>query len=182
MLSSLRGVPLVPRSHDTPHNSRPERSVNAHEGDGHEHVRVLIVEDRPVARKMLGDELSKEAGIEVTDVARSGEEAIEIIRDHELDVVIMDLVMPGKDGIETISEIRSFSDIPIILLTGASVATESLEHVARKKGADAFIRKPSGPVSVDLYRITQQLVAEIRSLANGRAHAAPPHSPPSRRY
>lgn len=163
---------VTPASHT--HNDAPSQdtATTTPVAGSPEHVRVLIVEDRPVARKMLGDELAKAEGIEVTDVARDGEEAIAIIRDHEPDVVIMDLVMPGKDGIETIGEIRGFSNVPIVLLTGATVATESLEHVARNKGADAFIRKPSGPVSVDLYRITQQLVAEIRSLAGARSPAS----------
>ncbi len=177
-----RGVSLVPPATPTQGDSRHEETINnAPTGSINGHVRVLIVEDRPVARKMLGDELSKAEGIEVTDVARDGEEAIRIIRDHEVDVVIMDLVMPGKDGIETISEIRGFSDVPIVLLTGATVATESLEHVARNKGADAFIRKPSGPVSVDLYRITQQLVAEIRTLAERRSATTSPRQPPRSR-
>jgi two-component system, chemotaxis family, protein-glutamate methylesterase/glutaminase len=147
-------------------NPEPDEpsSLPAHEHD-ESAVRVLIVEDRPVARKLLMDELSQVPDVRVSDVARDGEEAIEIVRSRPVDVVIMDLVMPSKDGIETISEIRGFSDVPIILLTGASIATESLEHVARRKGANAFIRKPSGPVSVDMYRITERLLNEIRRLA-----------------
>ncbi len=131
-------------------------------------VRVLIVEDRPVARKLLGDELAQSSDIQVSDVASNGDDAVRLVRETHPDIVIMDLVMPGKDGIETISEIRGFSDVPIVLLTGATVATESLEYVARRKGANGFIRKPSGPVSVDLYRITEELVGEIRRLTKDR--------------
>src|SRR3989337_2293032 len=97
--------------------------------DHHDAIRVLIVEDRPVARKLLEAELVQAHGIEIAAVA--------------------------QDGIEALTKIREFSDVPVILLTGAKVATESLEHVARKKGADGFFIKPSGSVSVDLYSISE---------------------------
>jgi CheY-like chemotaxis protein len=127
-------------------------------------IRVLLVEDRPVARKMLADELAAVEGIEVPYLARDADEAVRLVREKRPDIVLLDLVLPGRDGIETIKEIRTFSDVPIVLLTGANVAPESLEHVAKRQGADAFIRKPSGPVSFDMYRITGRLVAEIERL------------------
>lgn len=132
-------------------------------------VRVLIVEDRPVARKLLEDELV-DGGLQVVAVARDGDEAIELVGRLDPDVVLMDVVMPGKDGIQTLSEIRRFSDVPVILLTGAQVAVESLEHVARRRGADAFFLKPSGPVCLDLHTIRGDLVAEIRRLARRPRH------------
>ncbi len=128
-------------------------------------IRVLIVEDRPVARKLLEAELVQAHGIEIAGIARDGEEAIEQVQEIDPDIVLMDVVMPGMDGIEALTRIREFSDVPVILLTGAKVATESLEHVARKKGADGFFIKPSGSVSVDLYSISEPLIAEIRKLA-----------------
>lgn len=145
------------------HPEQRNNSQTAEPGNMLGGVRVLIVEDRPVARKLLADELTS-AGFRIGPIARNGDEAIRLVREDPPDVVIMDLVMPSKDGIETITEIRSFSDVPIVLLTGATIASKTLEHIARRKGADAFIRKPSGPVSLDLYRITDRLVAEIRRL------------------
>ena len=121
-----------------------------------------------MARKLLEDELVKAGGVTVVGVAKDGEEGLALVREADPDVVLMDVVMPGMDGIEALDRIRAFSDVPVILLTGAAIATESLEHIAKRKGADAFFLKPSGSVSVDLYAIANKLVAEIKRLAAAR--------------
>lgn len=131
-------------------------------------IGVLIVEDRPVARKLLEAELDAAAGLHVVGFAKDGVQAIDQVKALSPDIVLMDVVMPGMDGIEALGKIREFSTVPIILLTGAKVATESLEHVARRQGADGFFVKPSGSVSVDLYSIAKPLIAEIRRLVAER--------------
>lgn len=128
-------------------------------------IRVLVVEDRPVARKLLIDELAEALDIDVVGEARNGQQAVDLARETDPDIILMDLVMPGKDGLATTQEIRGFSDVPVILLTGASIDLESLQYVAKKQGVDAFFQKPSGSVSVDLYAIRDELVAKIRELA-----------------
>ncbi|MBW3583174.1 MAG: response regulator [Euryarchaeota archaeon] len=131
-------------------------------------VRLVIAEDRPVARKLIIDELSGIAGFEIVGTAQDGRQAVDLVRALSPDVVLLDLVMPELDGIEAMERIRAFSDVGIILLTGSRFDTDTLERAARKKGADGFFLKPSGSVSVDLYRIRDGLVSEIRRLARRR--------------
>lgn len=135
------------------------------EDDQAPQVRLVIAEDRPVARKLIIDELSGIPGFEIVGTAQDGRQAVDLVRVLQPDVVLLDLVMPELDGIEAMERIRAFSDVGIILLTGSRFDTDTLERAARKKGADGFFLKPSGSVSVDLYRIRDGLVAEIRRLA-----------------
>ncbi|MBW3582881.1 MAG: response regulator [Euryarchaeota archaeon] len=127
-------------------------------------IAVLIVEDRPVARKVLETELGEADDLRVAGFAKNGREAIERVKELSPDVVIMDIVMPEMDGLTALAEIRKFSDVPVIMLSGSHENAETLQHLAKKRGADAFFLKPSGPVSVDLYRIKDELVATIRDV------------------
>lgn len=128
-------------------------------------IGILIVEDRPVARKLLEDEIKEADDLRIVGTARNGEEAVAFVRESPPDVVVMDIVMPKMDGLEATHEIRRFSDVPIIILTGSHQDADTMRHLARKRGADAFFLKPSGPVSVDLYKIKDELLAEVRNLA-----------------
>lgn len=130
-------------------------------------IRILIVEDRPVARKLLESEIASVADLSICGEARDGREAVQKVKELEPDVVIMDVVMPRMDGLEATAEIRTFSKVPIIILTGSHQDSETLRYLAKRRGADGFLLKPSGPVSADLYKIQEQLVAEVRRLTVG---------------
>lgn len=126
-------------------------------------IRVLIVEDRPIARKLLQDELAEEGNMEVVGQARNGVEAVQAVKDLEPDVVIMDVVMPQLDGIGATRQIRQFSKVPIIILSGSHQDADTLRMMATKSGANDFILKPSGPVSVDLFSIRGRIIEAIHT-------------------
>ena len=72
--------------------------------------------------------------------ANDGEEAVNIVKNEKIDLILLDIMMPKKDGIEAMREIRSFSNVPIILLTARS---ESVDKVCGfSEGADDYITKP----------------------------------------
>ncbi len=127
-------------------------------------IRVLVAEDRPIARKIILDELSVE-GIEVVGLARDGIECVDLTFELEPDVVVCDVDMPGMDGIRALREIRKHSDVPVIVFSGARVDPETLRMVAERAGANGFILKPSGPVSVDVYAVRDQLLGMVRDVA-----------------
>ena len=79
-------------------------------------ARVLIVDDEPQARRVLRIALIAH-GFEVSD-ARDGEEALERLRLEPLDIVLLDLKMPGMSGLQTCREIRERSEVPIIVVSG----------------------------------------------------------------
>src|SRR6266568_3466079 len=101
-------------------------------------ARILVVDDDPQIRRVLRTTLIAQ-GYEVAD-ARNGEEALERIRGEKLDLVILDMNMPGMSGLETCRLIRSGSDVAIIMLSVRDAEADKVE--ALDAGADDYITKP----------------------------------------
>ena len=105
---------------------------------------IIIADDEPRIRKLVRDFLEK-AGYEVIE-AEDGRDCLNKFHDNKdksLKMVILDIMMPNMDGIETIKNIRRFSDVPIIMLTAKD--TEEDELYGFKNGADEYISKPFSP-------------------------------------
>src|SRR5262249_21236576 len=112
--------------------------------------RILVVDDDPQIRRVMRVTLTAQ-GYEVDD-ARSGAEALEKLRRDGVDLVLLDMNMPGMDGIETCRLIRADSEVAIIMLTVRDAESDQVE--ALDAGADDYITKP--------FR-TQALLARIRA-------------------
>jgi two-component system response regulator BaeR len=106
--------------------------------------RILIVEDERKIATLLRDYLQR-SDYQVTLMA-SGEQAVEEIRSHPPDLVILDLMLPGKDGLTICREVRAFSDLPILILTAKVDEVDRL--VGLEMGADDYICKPFSPREV----------------------------------
>ncbi len=101
---------------------------------------VLVVDDEEQFLKVFSQRL-EERGLKV-DTATSGEDAINRVNKKEFDAIILDLVMPGISGIETLKRIKSENpDLQIIMLTGHGTVEKGVE--AMKLGAVDFIEKPA---------------------------------------
>jgi two-component system KDP operon response regulator KdpE len=103
--------------------------------------RILIVDDDPQIRRVLKVTLTGQ-GYEVDD-ANSGESALEKVRDRRFDLLLLDMNMPGMDGLETCRAIRDQSEIGIIMLTVRD--NESDAVAALDAGADDYVTKPFKP-------------------------------------
>lgn len=102
--------------------------------------RVLLVDDEESFVEALGKRL-KARGLTV-DTSNSGEDAIDKAERHAFDVIVLDLAMPGMDGIETLKRLRGVDpDLQIILLTGHGSIEKAVE--ATKLGAMDFLQKPA---------------------------------------
>lgn len=100
---------------------------------------ILIVDDQDMVRRTLRNALEAE-GLEVRE-AGDGDEALRLYRMAPADVVVTDIVMPNKEGIETIFELRRASTrVKIIAMSGRDTA--DFLDMARKLGADHVLRKP----------------------------------------
>lgn len=86
--------------------------------------------------------------------AYNGKEALELIREHEIHLVLMDIMMPLMDGIQTMVKIREISNVPVILLTAKSEDTDKV--LGLTVGADDYITKPFNPVELQA-RVKSQL-------------------------
>ncbi len=102
--------------------------------------RILLVDDEREFVKILSERL-KFRGIEV-DVAFSGEDALTAIKRQKVDAVVLDVRMPGIDGIETLREIKTIApQTPVILLTGHASVEAAMEGM--KFGASDYLIKPA---------------------------------------
>jgi two-component system KDP operon response regulator KdpE len=120
-------------------------------------TRVLVVDDEPQIRRALSVNL-RARGYEV-DTAASGEEALQRAVAHVPDVVVLDLGLPGIDGVQVIHGLRGWTSVPIVVL---SVRDQERDKVAAlDAGADDYVTKPFG---------MGELLARLRAALR---HAAP---------
>ncbi|MEA1902311.1 MAG: response regulator transcription factor [Actinomycetota bacterium] len=113
--------------------------------------RILIVDDEDNLRELVRSYLKAE-GYEVSE-ASDGRSAVEAVRSHRPDLVILDVRMPGLDGFEALQEIRTFSDVHVIMLTAR--ADEADKLIGLTVGADDYITKPFSP---------RELVARVKAV------------------
>ena len=105
-------------------------------------IKILVVDDEVRMRKLVKDFLTKRGFVVIE--ASDGEEAIDLfVKDKEIALVILDVMMPKMDGWEACKEIREMSDVPIIMLTAKS--DERDELLGFDLGVDEYITKPFSP-------------------------------------
>jgi len=113
--------------------------------------KILVIDDEPKIIQLTQDYLEN-AGFSVIS-AGDGERALAVIRDEQPDLVVLDLGLPGMDGLDVCRSIRKTSNLPIIMLTARDEETDKL--VGLELGADDYITKPFSP---------KELVARVRSV------------------
>ena len=102
---------------------------------------VLVVDDEERIRSFLNMKL-KASGYDVL-TAGDGVEALEQLQAHEPDLVVLDIVMPKKDGFETLKELRTFSLVPVIFLSARGTNLDKVKGLSL--GADDYLQKPFSP-------------------------------------
>lgn len=125
-------------------------------------IKVLIVDDSLFMRKLLSDILSSD-GIEVAGIAKSGSEALKKIPQIKPDVITLDLVMPGWDGLTTLKHIMEEYPTPVIILSGHSREGADITMECMTSGAVGFILKPSGELSLDIEKVAPELLKLVRA-------------------
>ncbi len=118
----------------------PRRQIDREE-PGQDHRRILLVEDDPVAQRIVSHILER-AGYQA-DAVGSGDAAVAVAATRPYDLILMDLQMPGKDGIETTAEIRrlpGYRAVPVIALTAHT--GDEFRSFVREQGLQGFLSKP----------------------------------------
>ena len=122
-------------------------------------TRLLLVEDDPGIRRSLGLALD-DLGFDVHE-APSGEDALDRLSGTTVDVVLLDLMLPGMDGLDVCSVLRSRGDLPIIVVSARTDTTDVIAGL--EAGADDFVTKPLA---------ADELAARIRALLRRRRPGA----------
>ena len=135
-------------------------------------LRALVVDDEPALADVVSSYLTRD-GFEVA-VAHRGEDALERARSLDPDVVVLDLGLPGIDGIEVCRQLRTFSDCYVVMLTARADELDTL--VGLSVGADDYLTKPFSPR--ELVARIRAMLRRPRSSTGTDATAAEPPAPP----
>jgi len=128
-------------------------------------IRVLVVDDSFLMRKLLSDIIAGDPDLVVIDKAKNGQEALEKILRLKPDVVTMDINMPLMDGLAVLKEVMMKQPTRIIMISAYTRSGASATFDALKLGAVDFIPKPSGEISLDLRRLKDEIIAKIKIAA-----------------
>ena len=121
-------------------------------------IRVMVVDDHPIVRDGIGDALEASGRFEVVGLAGDGEEAVGTVEGLAPEVVVMDVMMPKKDGIDACREIMELlPDTRVLMLTASNVEDAVIEAVAA--GATGYVLKYARP---------EELVEAVLDVAEGR--------------
>ncbi|WP_025563854.1 response regulator [Psychromonas sp. SP041] len=121
---------------------------------------VLIVEDEESLAQVLGEYLTQ-SGL-ITHIITDGSQVIEWVKQNPVDLLILDLMLPGKNGLDIYRELRTFTDIPVVMATARIDEIDRL--IGLELGADDYICKPYSPreVVVRVKNILRRSTDEIK--------------------
>ncbi|RAV03530.1 chemotaxis response regulator protein-glutamate methylesterase [Paenibacillus sp. YN15] len=154
--------------------------------------RVLVVDDSVFMRRIVSDLVGEHPDFQVIATAKNGVEAVQLAKELQPDCITMDVEMPEMNGLEALKRIMEENPLPVIMLSsltkeGAMVTIQALEA-----GAIDFVQKPSGSISLDLFKVKEMLHERLEIAVKSNikrlkpafpaapppANPAPPRMPP----
>ncbi|MFZ0801947.1 MAG: chemotaxis response regulator protein-glutamate methylesterase [Terriglobales bacterium] len=141
-------------------------------------VRVLVVDDSALMRKLIPQILATDSSIQVVGTAMDGNFGLKKIEELKPQVVTLDLEMPGMGGLDMLKEIMRSHRVPVIVVSSHSTEGASVTLKALSMGAFDFVAKPSD-VSARMPEIAQELISKIKAAAQSRRMRVSPLTPAS---
>ncbi|MGA2287853.1 chemotaxis-specific protein-glutamate methyltransferase CheB [Bradyrhizobium sp.] len=130
-------------------------------------IRLLIADDSALMRKLLERIFLDEGDFDIR-LARNGNEALELVRTFDPEVVTLDVAMPGMDGLTCLSRIMIEAPRPVVMISSLTEEGAEATLEAIDLGAVDFVAKPSGTVSLEIDRLRPVLVEKVRAAAFAR--------------
>jgi two-component system chemotaxis response regulator CheB len=125
---------------------------------------VLVVDDSAFMRQLIAEMVESNGEYRVVGTAADGMEALELIRSLAPDIVTMDIEMPRLDGLQALEQIMKEMPRPVVMLSAAgSERGNKMTLRALDCGAIEFVRKPSGPISIDLLTVREELISALNA-------------------
>ena len=126
-------------------------------------IRVAIVDDHAIVRAGLRQYLAEQVDLRVTGEAANGREALNIVRQGDVDVLVMDLSMPDQSGVDALAAIKARApELPVLILSG--FPEEHYATTLLRQGAAGYLNKECDPA---------QIVDAIRTVHRGRKYITP---------
>jgi len=120
-------------------------------------IKILIADDHAIVREGLKQVVAEEPGLKVTGEAKDAIELIELVNENEFDIVVLDINMPGRSGLEALKDLKKIKpDLPVLILSMFSEDQYGLR--ALKAGASGYLKKVSAPT---------ELVTAIKKIVEG---------------
>ena len=130
-------------------------------------IRLLIADDSALMRKLLEGIFLEEGDFDIR-LARNGNEALELVRAFDPQIVTLDVQMPGMDGLTCLSRIMIEAPRPVVMISSLTAEGAEATLEAIELGAVDFIAKPSGTVSLEIDRLRPLVVEKVRAAASAR--------------
>jgi two-component system chemotaxis response regulator CheB len=143
-------------------------------------LRILVIDDSVVIRKVLSQTLASDPELEVIATAGDGRIGLAKIAQLQPDLITLDVEMPVMDGLETLAEVRKlYPHLPVIMFSTLTERGASATLEALSLGASDYVTKPSNTGSMDVAteRIKAELVPKIKALCSGRPQKKPASAP-----
>lgn len=126
-------------------------------------LRVAIVDDHAIVRAGFREMLAEQIDLSVAFEAASGEEALDLLRDHDCDVLLLDLALPGQSGVDVLRTLRQhYASLHVLVLTGYSEERYAMAMI--RNGADGYLCKECAG---------DELLKAIHVVAQGRRYLSP---------
>lgn len=130
-------------------------------------VRIIVVDDSAFMRKAISDMIESESNFEVVAKFRDGRELVEKVDQFKPDLITLDVHMKDLDGLATLKELKKQGkSYPIIMLSSATTEGSELTLECLDNGAITFITKPSGSISLDIDKVKEKLIKEIKGITS----------------
>jgi DNA-binding NarL/FixJ family response regulator len=122
--------------------------------------KILLVDDHNIVRQGLRNLIALESDLEVAGEASSGVEALKLVRNNNYDVVVLDISMPDKNGVDTLNDLRHISpDLPVLILSGYAEEQYALNLI--RSGCKGYLSKDAD---------SDEIIKAIRTIASGKRY------------
>lgn len=121
---------------------------------------ILLVDDHSIVRQGLKNLIELEADLQVTGEASSGIEALKLVRGNSYDIVVLDISMPDKNGVDTLHDLKHIApDLPVLILSGYAEQQYALNLI--RSGCKGYLSKDAD---------SDEIIKAIRTIANGKRY------------
>jgi two-component system, NarL family, invasion response regulator UvrY len=122
--------------------------------------KILLVDDHNIVRQGLRNLIALESDLEVAGEASSGVEALKLVRSNSYDVVVLDISMPDKNGVDTLHDLRHIApDLPVLILSGYAEEQYALNLI--RSGCKGYLSKDAD---------SEEIIKAIRTIASGKRY------------